>query len=52
MRVAVEELDVLRLAADGRRVDLEIHVEDVRLAGRDVPQLERELAVPARLADR
>src|SRR4051812_40441384 len=49
----VVELDVLRPSpGDVRRVDLNLQEQDVRAAPRDVPEVERELSVPARLADR
>ena len=50
-RVAVEQLDVLRPAADLGRVDLEVEEEDVLGAGPHVPEVEGDLPVPARLAD-
>src|SRR5437016_5833567 len=39
-RLAVVELDVLRTPADVRRVDLQRHEEDQRLARRNVPEAE------------
>src|SRR6059036_132319 len=52
-RLAVVQPDGLRAAErDVRRVHLELQVEDVALARRDVPELEGEPAVVARLAHR
>src|SRR6266540_4967127 len=50
--VAVEELDVLRVAADVRRVHLELEVEPVGRARPDVSQREGDASVLTGLADR
>src|SRR6185312_11387059 len=50
--LAVVEPNGLASAADVGRVDLELRVEDVGVAGSDVAELERELAVPTGLPDR
>src|SRR6266487_148107 len=51
-RLAIPQLDGLRAAADVRRIDLELQEEEVVPAPRDVPELEREPPVVARLAYR
>src|ERR687887_1317507 len=51
-RAAVGERHVLAAMADVRRVDLEIHEQDVRPACPNVTELEGQTAVRASLADR
>src|SRR5207237_6807970 len=51
-RVSVVQRDVLRAAADVRRVDLELHEEPEEVPLRDVSEREEEVAVTARLAHR
>src|SRR4029078_8855887 len=48
--VAVEEFAPQGSRADGGRVDLVVHVEDVLVARRDMPELEHQRAVAAPLA--
>src|SRR5918999_3941573 len=50
--LAVVQLHVVRMPADVRGIDLELHEHEQRLTGRNPAEIERDAPVAARLADR